>query len=186
MGRGASSCRDRLSLSDGFWPAWRVLSAGLGKALARSGLDWSTRKDVARALFLNLNWKEETKEWEAIRGREESFLETFRTVSPSNEAIEAFLSFLIHVGRRLLPEALSALHEKLPPEPLGSVPINRLEASLSEFVYGGEPRIRREEKLRLAVLGLLDALVDAGSSFAYRMRDDFVTPFQEGAAKSDA
>jgi len=36
--------------------------------------------------------------------------------------------------------------------------------------------LKEQAALREAVLMLLDALIDLGSSAAFRMRDDFVTP----------
>ena len=41
----------------------------------------------------------------------------------------------------------------------------------------GDPiDLKRHHELREAVLSLLDLLVENGSSAAFRMRDDFVTP----------
>lgn len=51
-----------------------------------------------------------------------------------------------------------------------------LESLLRRYVYGQPQLLRAELSLREAVLSILDHLVDAGSSAAYRMRDDFVTP----------
>lgn len=51
-----------------------------------------------------------------------------------------------------------------------------LEFLLQRYVYGGRFELKRQRELREAVLVLLDILVDHGSSAAFRMRDDFVTP----------
>ena len=49
------------------------------------------------------------------------------------------------------------------------------------FVYGKPKLIKEDPEIREAVLFLLDVLVDPGSSYAYRMRDDFVTPIDAEA-----
>ena len=51
-----------------------------------------------------------------------------------------------------------------------------LESVLQRYVYGEPLRLKSDPTLRAAVLTVLDSLVNAGSSAAYRMRDDFVTP----------
>ena len=47
---------------------------------------------------------------------------------------------------------------------------------LQRHVYGRPLELKRERTLRDAVLFLLDLLVEQGSSSAFQMRDDFVTP----------
>jgi len=51
-----------------------------------------------------------------------------------------------------------------------------LETLLRRHVYGRPMELKRNPEIREAVLFLLDALVESGSSSAYQMRDDFVTP----------
>ena len=52
----------------------------------------------------------------------------------------------------------------------------RLEVLLRRYVYGRPIDLKRQQDLWEAVLFLLDLLVENGSSAAFRMRDDFVTP----------
>jgi hypothetical protein len=51
-----------------------------------------------------------------------------------------------------------------------------LESLLSRWVYGKPLKLKENPTVRSAVLYILDGLVEAGSSAAFRMRDDFVTP----------
>ena len=51
-----------------------------------------------------------------------------------------------------------------------------LEVLLQRYVYGRPLELKRQSDLRDAILMLLDMLVEQGSSAAFRMRDDFVTP----------
>jgi hypothetical protein len=51
-----------------------------------------------------------------------------------------------------------------------------LETLLRWHVYGRPLELKRQVLIRNAVLFILDCLVESGSSAAFRMRDDFVTP----------
>jgi hypothetical protein len=51
-----------------------------------------------------------------------------------------------------------------------------LEILLRRHVYGRPLELKRNVELRDAILLLLDVLIEHGSSAAFRMRDDFVTP----------
>ena len=51
-----------------------------------------------------------------------------------------------------------------------------LEMLLQRYVYAEPRRLKVDPGLRTAALFILDELADAGSSVAYRMREDFVTP----------
>jgi hypothetical protein len=47
---------------------------------------------------------------------------------------------------------------------------------LQRHVYTKPLELKRDPRIREAVLTLLDVLVENGSAAAFRMRDDFVTP----------
>lgn len=51
-----------------------------------------------------------------------------------------------------------------------------LESLLQRHVYSRPLELKRDPTLREAILYVLDVLVESGSSAAFRMRDDFVTP----------
>ena len=51
-----------------------------------------------------------------------------------------------------------------------------LEVLLQRHVHGRPLELKRDTVIRNAVLDLLDILIEQGSSAAFRMRDDFVTP----------
>jgi hypothetical protein len=52
----------------------------------------------------------------------------------------------------------------------------KLETLLCRYVYGQPMALKKDPSLREAILYLLDVLFESGSSVAYRMRNDFVTP----------
>jgi len=52
----------------------------------------------------------------------------------------------------------------------------RFEVILAQHVHTASATVKANPALREAVLIILDLLVERGSSAAFRMRDDFVTP----------
>ena len=90
--------------------------------------------------------------------------------------------FLYHVGEQSLPEAFIRVAKRLqqgdPRQMMrkGNT-VFLLETLLQRYVYGRPLELKRQSDLRETVLFLLDLLVENGSSAAFRMRDDFVTPF---------
>src|SRR5690606_15153323 len=97
-------------------------------------------------------------------------------------SLGAFCWFLYKLGGGALPDALITVEQKtrdaagLLATPLAQ---SSLESVLARLVYGGTLSIRRRPELTATVLRLLDHLVDAGSSAAFRMRDEFLTPLHE-------
>ena len=60
-----------------------------------------------------------------------------------------------------------------------------LEVLLQRQVYGNPLRLKSQRTVREAILFLLDTLVENGSSAAFRMRDDFVTPASAASSLVD-
>ena len=101
---------------------------------------------------------------------------------PASAAVlRAYCRFLYQVGEQSLPNGFVIVAERLsagkPSEMLveGNT-VFYLESLLRRYVYGEPLRLKSNRQVRTAVLRILDNLVDAGASAAYRMRDDFVTP----------
>jgi len=92
-----------------------------------------------------------------------------------------YVHFLYHIGERSLPEAFVRLSESVKRGAAQAMlaktnTVFLLEVLLQRFVYGRPLELKRDPSVRQAVLCLLDTFVESGSSAAFRMRDNFVTP----------
>ncbi len=138
------------------------------------------KDELLRSLFFDIPWNPGVREWAPLQGHEREVWSLFKRLAPSAELIEVFTGFLRTVGSVLVLDALPDVSEKLADGSgkgrLTAKAIQRLEPVLSRLIYGGSIPIRRDEPLRTGTLTLLDAMIDGGSSSAYRMRDDFLTP----------
>ncbi len=133
------------------------------------------------AIFLGSWWKADVRHWRSLEGYAEHVDALFEDLPVSSAALGDYVRFLYHIGERSLPGAFIRIAERLQgkdPEPLlrNRNTVFMLEVLLQRQVYGKPLALKREPRLRSAVLYLLDMLVESGSSSAFRMRDDFVTP----------
>ncbi len=99
----------------------------------------------------------------------------------SSRVLDEYVRFLFQIGEQSLPDAFIRIANKLNQESSPQIAksenlIFHLELLLQSYVYRCPLELKLHRKLREAVLFLLDLLVENGSSAAYRMRDDFVTP----------
>ena len=105
----------------------------------------------------------------------------FDALPPVLIVLDSYVRFLYHIGEHSMPAAFVRIVHAL--RRGNSVDMLResntvfmLEVLLQRHVYARPLELKRDSGLREAILNLLDVLVDSGSSAAFRMRDDFVTP----------
>ena len=111
----------------------------------------------------------------------------FEDLPLSSTVVDNYLGFLYHIGEQSLPEAFIRIAKRIR---LGNSQhvlrngnsVFLLETLLQRFVYGRPLELKRRSDLREAILFLLETLVENGSSSAFRMRDDFVTPISSDAS----
>ena len=166
-----------------FWTIWKLFAERTLSASWIGGIDdrHSSGAEMIHALFLGTRWKETTKHWRSLEGYVQHIHSLFGSLGPSSCVMDAYVRFLYHVGEQSLPQAFVQIRKKAiegnPKQLFGNSNTRyRLEVLLQRYVYSKPLLLKEQEALREAVLMLLDALIDLGSSAAFRMRDDFVTP----------
>jgi hypothetical protein len=180
---GLIGVEDRQPNTAQFWSLWEQFADGVRRAawLARIDDKYASRSEMISAIFLGPWWKEEVRHWRSLEGHAEHVHALFEDLPASSTVLENYLRFLYHVGEQSLPEAFIRIAKRLqqgdPRQMLSKRnTVFLLEVLLQWYVYGRPLELKRQGDLREAVLFLLDLLVENGSSAAFRMRDDFVTP----------
>jgi glycogen synthase len=134
---------------------------------------------LLRELFLGVDWGEE-RDWPPLAGEAHRLQSLFARLLPTRRGFECYGYFLAKAGSKSLPEPLVGIASKLNSAKatpvLNETAVFYLEQILTRLVYGGNTRIRAEPQLRTSTLTILNHLVAAGSSPAYKLRDDFLTP----------
>lgn len=164
------------------WLLWDQFARLLkGSALVNT-LDSQRSKsaELVHELFLGPNWKDQ-RDWVPMHQNIHRLVNLFEDLPPSRSTLSTYAYFLAHAGSPALPGALIGVAEKIAttganPDLLDDNAVFYFEQILSRLISGGNSRIRSDAQLRTATLALLDAMVARGSSMAYKLRDDFLTP----------
>jgi hypothetical protein len=174
---------DVVGSGETFWTLWQQVADRVAQAPWVGSLGDRSFDKVAliNALFLGVHWNEGVHHWQRLAGEAARLDGLFKVLPPSPQVINEYCRFLFSVGQRSLPKALLLIADKLKKTPTGTVllipeVIFFLEVIMRRWVYSQPGELKANLESREAVLLILDALVEAGSSHAYRMRDDFVSP----------
>ena len=166
-----------------FWEVWSELGDRAVDAKWSSDITSSTSKGMALTdkILLGVPWRSGVHHWNRLEGHEGEVGVLVGRLPPVPPILEAYARYLDGVGRGSLPAAFSSVADILrkggPSRLLGNQnTVLHLESQLVRYVYGEPSRLKSDPTLRSAVLYILDQLVEGGSSAAFSMRDDFVTP----------
>jgi hypothetical protein len=181
--QGLTNVEDRSPNTAHYWFLWGLFADGVKRAKWLSRLEdehpWGS--EMLSVIFLTSWWKDDVRHWRSLEGYADRVHALFEALPPSSIVLDDYVRFLYHIGERSLPEAFIRIANSLK---LGDAQAMLakanteflLEVLLQRHVYGRPLELKRDTAVRQAVLFLLDTLVEHGSSAAFRMRDDFVTP----------
>lgn len=166
-----------------FWSLWNLFADGITQAPWVRSLDsdYTFGSPMLSAIFMTRWWKDDVRHWGALEGYAQHVHALFEQLPAVPVVLDEYVRFLYHIGERSLPEAFvrlaAAFRRGDAPAMLARADtVFCLEVLLQRHVYGRPLELKRDADLQDAVLRLLDVLVENGSSAAFRMRDDFVTP----------
>lgn len=181
---------DRRSEEDPFWAVWQAFANTICTAPWIEQLDsrYSPGKGLVGVILLRNYWEENLRHWRRLEGHGHRVDELAKRFRGSAVVFDAYCLFLYKIGETSLPKGFMILADSLaagdPTVMLaGGNTVFLLESMLRRSVYAEPHRLKSDPAMRKAVLALLDYLVEAGSSAAYRMRDDFVTPLSGAAGR---
>ena len=166
-----------------FWEIWNALGDQLVGAKWSCDISEAYSKGMAMTdkILFGIPWNEGVHHWNRLEGHEGDVDALVGRLASASPILEAYTRYLDGIGRRSLPAAFSSVADMLrkgaPDQLLGNQNTAlHLESQLGRYVYSEPYRLKSDPTLRSAVVYILDQLVEAGSSAAYNMRDDFVTP----------
>lgn len=180
--QGLTVIEDRDAHTSQYWYLWalfadRIRRASITELDERSPIG----REILRTIFLTSGWKEEVRHWKSLEGYVDRIHGLFEDLPPAAIVVEHYVQFLYQIGEQSLPHSFVRIAEALGRGDQqamlrGGDTAFLLEVLLQRHVYGRPLELKQDGRIRESVLFLLDGLIEAGSSAAFRMRDDFVTP----------
>ena len=167
-----------------FWNVWTEVATQTLNApwLSKVVNPRSKGVKLVNGILLKRPWKEDIRHWRGLDGHEKEISELVPLLPATSPVLEAYLCYLYKIGERSLPMSFTVVETILKDaeQPITLLDSGNtvlyLEMILQRYVYAEPQRLKADPSLRTAVLFILDEVVNAGSSVAYRMREDFVTP----------
>ena len=161
----------------------RRLRTGFGPraGFINSTHDTRVMQSLLHKIFLRASWKDGVRHWRRLEGFASRVDTLFESLPACATVLDAYCRFLYTIGEQSLPHGFVIVANQLQAGDASQMlsqddTVFYLESLLRRFVYSEPLRLKSNAEVRTAVLTILDQLVDSGSSAAYRMRDDFVTP----------
>ena len=168
---------------DCFWDVWQAMSKSIVHSTWGQLLTDEHSNDVTllNAIFLNNYWEKDVKHWYRLDGYAHLLDELVHHLPSTIPVLLAYCKFLFVIGHKSLPGSFVTVANVMKSGDEIRMASHSdialvLETLLGPYVYSHPHLIKTDASLREAVLVILNALVEGGSSSAYRMRDDFVTP----------
>jgi hypothetical protein len=181
--QGFTSSEDSNPNTPHYWFLWHLFAERVKRAkwLAHLDREHPHGSEVLSTIFLTAWWKDNVRHWRSLEGYAHNADALFDALPPVWIVLDSYVRFLYHIGERSMPAAFvriaNALRRGNPADMLReSNTVFMLEVLLQRHVYARPLELKRDPALREAILYVLDVLVESGSSAAFRMRDDFVTP----------
>jgi hypothetical protein len=173
---------------DRFWKLWKILA---DQAIVIPAAQYAGRHprhtELLQRLYLDLQSpKKDTEEWPLMSNREDKLVWLYESLPTCSESTAFFLRYLNSYGEKAMPRALISIAKKILEDStalhLGAANVQRLEGLLANRIFGTPVHLKSDPDVRKAVIAILDALVNLGSTAAFFMRDDFATPLRPDAA----
>lgn len=180
---GILGIEDQVRQPAHFWFLWGIFAEKITTAdwILNIDQDYSKGSEMMSMIFLNTRWKSNVRHWSSLEGYADRVHTLFERLPASPRIFEDYVSFLYHIGEQSLPNAFIHLAHKLNlPNSAkllnGRNTVYLLEVLLQRHVYVRPRELKQRIEMRDSILHVLDLLVEIGSSAAFKMRDDFVTP----------
>ena len=181
--QGLTGIQDSNPNTPQYWFLWGLFADAVKGAYWVAHLDdeHPEGSELLAAVFLTAFWKDDVRHWRFLDGYVHLVHTLFESLPPTSIVLDDYVRFLYHIGERSLPEAFLRINEAFRRGNAQKMvertdTVFMLEVLLQRHVYGRPLALKSDRRVREAVLSILDTLVETGSSAAFRMRDDFVTP----------
>ena len=173
------SSEDQTGKSDNFWNVWELFKDSIiTSALNKPTYHYSNRV-IEAYMLASSPWKEDATSWKALTSDRKVFFENLTEKIGGNEAyLYSLAKLLCGPGNSYLNSGIfwlsSAIadHEISLSRDYRDNTIWYLEKATRKYIFLNRDKARRDTKVNVALLCILDYLIENGSVVGYLLRED--------------
>ena len=173
---------DSLRTGARFWHIWQRFADFAAEAYTEINLDQNeSAGSYLRTLLLSdVAGTELHGDWSPLEGETHRPTALFSALPASYVSLSAFVVLMTRVSKQFSTAAYEPVADKLSPEVVMSDQATKgLEVALTRLIGSGSATIRRDSAVHDSIMKVLDYMIAKGSSHAFRLRDDFITPLRD-------
>lgn len=166
-----------------FWEAWAAITQCIAQARWVTYLTdrHANGEELVHQTFFNIRWTRNLRRWPRLQGHFADVDRLFTEMPASGLVLDAYVRYLHDIGEDSLPNAFVLIVDKMGDDLVTALQADSnlgwyLDALVARTLFEQLAAVRSSRVLRDAMMKILDTLVHAGSSAAFQLRDDFVTP----------
>jgi hypothetical protein len=172
------SAEDTLNKYDVFWEVWELFYPCI-LALCQRSVYFHSSSTVHNYLLAWPWWRKGAKDWHSLKDREKVFFQRVAREIGSQPAVLYSLAKLLNeIGSRFASEGIFWVSEilelgvNLAGEKLETNTIYYIENFVRGFVLRNRHKVRTTPQIKVAILVILNFLIEQGSVTAYLVRED--------------
>lgn len=170
------SAEDRVVKYEQFWIIWELF---YDKICANSSSPKHHFSDVMHNYLLAWPyWKETASSWHSLKDREKIFYKkVIANLGHLPCVLDAVAQFLNQIGSIFLDEGIlgiSDMVEKNKGKELETNTVYYIERLVRKYIYLNRTKVRRDIKIKIGVLVILNFLIEHSSVNAYLLREDIL------------
>jgi len=173
------SAEDVFCRYEEFWIVWDILYKPVVEICKKDHFRNQAAEIIHNYLLAWPWWPEGAKEWHSLRDREKSFLsKVAREIGSYPPVFDSLCKILNDIGSKFLEDGIFWLSEILRRTPrlisdqLETNTIYYLQNLVRRYVLTNRNRIKTMNRIKHAVVAILNFLVEIGSTTGYLLRED--------------
>lgn len=163
---------------ENFWYIWELLRVQVVETNKNSAY-WKSSEIIKAYMLVSPFWKKDASEWHSLGDDRKDFFRNLTLELGANSSYLYSLTKLVcGLGSRYLNDAIGWIASAIKNNDIELSKDDRdnvifyLEKAIRKYIYCNRQRVRQSAKAKLAVMTILDFLVENDSTLGYMLRED--------------
>lgn len=175
------SVEDRLNQYEEFWTVWDIFYKPVVEICMKGNFRYHAKEIVHNYLLAWPWWKENAREWHSVKEREKAFFnKVAQEIGHYPPVLYSLAKILNDICSNFLEDGVFWISDILKRNPnlvsaeLDMNTIFYVENLVRRYIIINRQKIKRTNKIKLAVVTILNFLVERGSITGYLLREDIL------------